>query len=334
MWAAGELDLNTLLAADPHISTTPTDGVGDSAADPSSPASASPFRRVHTETIAPSVDVSLTAPVFDPLAIGGQDPFFAALAAAAAASSGSVADPARDSCSSAAPVLTPSAPSAKKPKETLVSRKASPALSASARRSKRRDDADDSHPIVDEEFLLGAIAAADASVAASHVGAIYGSTQLVPLPGPPSRGFSTLAGGVKTVIEVSDEAPANGLLEVPNEAPVSGAAGDVRRLSFCPLTTPIEAIIVRLDKATGAVDVQRVVDVDAAFGGFLAALQVSCTEIDDSVARNMHRHPAHALQLHKLLKPPRATAQQRARDAAAADVPPAPQHLPLLERVY
>jgi hypothetical protein len=41
-----------------------------------------------------------------------------------------------------------------------------------------------------------------------------------------------------------------------------------------PLTTPIEAIIVRFDKSTGAVDVQRVVSLPTAFSAFLAALRL------------------------------------------------------------
>jgi hypothetical protein len=41
-----------------------------------------------------------------------------------------------------------------------------------------------------------------------------------------------------------------------------------------PLTTPIEAIVVRVDKITGAVDVHRVVSLPTAFSAFLAALRL------------------------------------------------------------
>jgi len=194
------------------------------------------------------------------------------------------------------------------------------------------------HPVVDEGFLLGAIAAGDvAAVRAERQSKVASSAPGSRLPSqanmfvtpPLSRAYATVAAGRE--IAATDDFCSAGveMATAMHSEPTSGINTRPDALSqlwgteqwatrrgfrFARKSTPIEAIIVRLDKTTGAVDVQRVVDIDAAFNGFKAALQVLFCTIAFVVLSSFTSR--FLCQLFMLLKSPRLTAQQKANGDA------------------
>jgi len=326
MWVAGELDLNALLVAEGGDGRKAGAAMDPAASSSDAPSSAADEVPIYSEAVdtrslyaAPTIAVPIDAPIFDPLGMSGADAFFASLAAASAsshvnskASSGSYSR--LDSKISSAETLGDAA-------TTPL-----PRGRRSHTQCKTSDDDAHAHPVVDEDFLMGAIAAADAAAASARASATSsGGAGLTSTRSSQSRAFSTVSGpelpdilpapelAVDVVPLVSSTtaiiSPSAGLpdFELPGSIDPHPAAVDaifppVKKLDLCPRTTPIEALIVRLDKSTGAVDVQRVTDIDASFRGFLAALQ-----------------------LHRLLKP---QAQNQSKHARAAAQPAS-----LLERV-
>ena len=298
MWVAGELDLNALLVAEGGDGSSRA----GSAVDPAESSSDAPISatdalpsysatvRSRTSDETPAVVVPLDAPIFDPLGLSGADAFFSSLASASASS----AAPA-ESSQLHARLVSPSSGSVAA--ETLSNSRITPIPRGRRSHALPKTLVDDahSHPVVDEEWLMGAIAAADAAAASARVSAASGGgSALISTRSSTSRAFSTLSLPCIQVAPVSavdivspsnspatvSVSPNAGLpdFELTSGADPHGAVDDdspcVQKLALCPRTTPIEAIIVRLDKATGAVDVQRVADIDASFRGFSAALQL------------------------------------------------------------
>jgi hypothetical protein len=220
--------------------------------------------------------------------------------------SGSEAQTARATRSS------PAIPAAAKAKGSQVTQSVSSTvqpLKAARKRGKASDKSSDTlaaaaHPIVDDSFLLAAAAAAEAApilpptstpvtaTAADIRGGSSGSAS-APLLQVQRRAFSsTRLLGQGQGLEAAAADPAAAVAEPATAAAqggVTAAASQVveaspeeagqqelqPRLPFLdPYTTPIEALVVRVDKATGEVDVQRVVSLPTAFSAFLAALRL------------------------------------------------------------
>lgn len=90
-----------------------------------------------------------------------------------------------------------------------------------------------------------------------------------------SAGASSSLTGDNTARHASPTAPSTmaALEPAPLPLPTASPMADVSPSHLGgPFDTPVEALIVRLDKTTGAAEVKRVADLDASFGAFKAAL--------------------------------------------------------------
>ena len=131
-------------------------------------------------------------------------------------------------------------------------------------------------PIVSEAALLSLTGLVADSPPCAAAGASAGRGGALAAPSHATRSFSTSAGALPEAPPGQAEAPASEpVAPAPEAAPPQEQASPPLPL-FSPREgpdgVPMEALIVRLDKATGAAEVKHVVDLEAAFGAFKAAL--------------------------------------------------------------